>query len=440
MILRNRRARRLSGWVGSAPWAGRGACFPADAARRRAARLAPLGAGVGRRAGMGPFLIRPRPAPSLRVVRVALVCPYSLSVPGGVQGQVLGLARALRHAGHEAVVLAPVDAEVPDTDLPAEAVIGLGRTVPVPANGSVARLAVTPLALARLAAELRRLRPAVVHVHEPLAPGSNWAALARPGPKVGTFHRAGDVKGARLLAPAARALASRLAVRTAVSEQARAGAQRLLGGDYILVGNGVELDRFARAEPWPAAGPTVCFVGRHEPRKGLDVLLDAFARLDPFLGARLWVAGEGPETAALTQRYRTLGGIEWLGRIDDHELARRMAGAHVLCAPSRFGESFGVVLLEAMAARAVVVASDIPGYAAVVGSHGVLVPPGDATALAGALGTVLGDLAAGRGAGSPSFLDAAARHASQWAMDAVAGRYLEVYERVLASGGPAPAP
>jgi len=373
-------------------------------------------------------------------VRVALVCPYSLSVPGGVQGQVLGLARALRRAGQEAVVLAPVDASLPDTGLPAEAVVALGRTVPVPANGSVARLAVNPLAAGRVVLALRRLRPAVVHLHEPLAPGPNWAALSRPEPKVGTFHRAGDVKGARLLAPGARLLMSRLTARTAVSEEARDTAQRLLGGAYVLIGNGVELDRFAIAEPWPVDGPTVFFVGRHEPRKGLDVLLDAFGRLDPAVGARLWVAGEGPETAGLKRRYRAGRAVEWLGRIDDEELARRMVAATVVCAPSRFGESFGVVLLEAMAARALVVASDIPGYAAVVGSHGVLVPPGDATALSGALGTVLAAGTARGGVGSPAFLDDAAAHARHWSMDTVAGRYLEVYRAALGTGSSAAAP
>lgn len=397
---------------------------------------------LGRRAGMASFLIRRRRAPSLPDVRVALVCPYSLSVPGGVQGQVLGLARALRHVGHEAVVLAPVDTSLSDTGLPSEAVVGLGRTVPVPANGSVARLAVNPLSAGRVVHELRRLRPAVVHVHEPLAPGPNWTALALSVAKVGTFHRAGDVKGARLLSPIARLLGSRLTVRTAVSEQARATAERLIGGDYVLVGNGVDLDRFTSVEPWTTEGPTVLFVGRHERRKGLDVLLGAFAQLDRALAARLWVAGAGPETARLEQRHGALNGVEWLGRIDDHELARRMTAATVLCAPSRFGESFGVVLLEAMAARAVVVASDIPGYAAVVGSHGVLVPPDDEAALAGALGTVLSGAAASsrRAVGTPSFLDAAAAHARHWSMDAVAERYVEVYDLALDTGTPAPSP
>ncbi len=371
---------------------------------------------------------------------MALVCPYSLSVPGGVQGQVLSLARALRQGGHEATVLAPLDGGGADQVLPPGSVIGVGRSIPIPANGSIARLAPGPLSAGRTLAALGHLRPDVVHVHEPLAPGPTWAALARAEPKVGTFHRAGTVKGRALVAPAARRLCARLAVRAAVSVEAADTARLLAGGSYELIGNGVELERFAAAVPFPTGGPTVCFVGRHEPRKGLGVLLDAFGRLEPGLGARLWVTGEGPQTAELRRRFAPVGGVQWLGRVSDDELARRLAGASVLCAPSLGGESFGVVLVEALAARTVVVASDIPGYASVLGSHGVLVPPGDAVALAEALGTALVDAGLGRGCGSPTALEAAADRAARWSMRSVASRYLEVYEQLAhsppASGRP----
>jgi phosphatidylinositol alpha-mannosyltransferase len=430
----------VRGGVGPAPRAeggdeplADGALLPAAAARRRAARLGAAPA-AGRRAGMVLFLMPPLAAHSLPSVRVALVCPYSLSTPGGVQGQVLALARALGRGGHDAIVLGPSDLPVADAGLPAGAVIGLGRTVSVPANGSVARLSLSPLAAARAVEAVRRLHPDVLHLHEPLAPGPNWALLSRPQPKVGTFHRAGAVRAGRLLAPAGRLLASRLAARTAVSEAARATASALVAGEYVVTGNGVELERFATATPWPTDGPTVLFVGRHEPRKGLDVLLEAFGGLDRSLRARLWVTGEGPQTAELRRRFGALAGVQWLGRLDGGELDSRLAAATVLCAPSRFGESFGVVLVEAMAGRAVVVASDIPGYAAVVGPHGVLVPPGDALALRRALEAVLADAAAGRGAGSAERLDAAAAHARTWSMEAVAGRYLEVYRSVLEPG------
>jgi phosphatidylinositol alpha-mannosyltransferase len=213
-----------------------------------------------------------------------------------------------------------------------------------------------------------------------------------------------------------------------VSEQARATAVALAGGEYEIVGNGVELDRFTDAQPWPVTGPTILFVGRHERRKGLGVLLDAFAGMDPATTATLWVAGEGPDTADLRRRHGDDRRVEWLGRLDDDDLVARLAGADVLCAPSLGGESFGVVLLEARAARAVVVASDIPGYAAVVGRHGVLVPPGDSVALRAALQVVVRDVPTADGLSAPASLDAAAAHAALWSMDNVAARYVELYE------------
>ena len=369
-------------------------------------------------------------------MRVALVSPYSLSAPGGVQGQVLALARALGRSGHEATVLGPADGPVPLGGLEPSAVVTLGRSIPVPANGSVARLAVGPLAQGRAVRAIARLAPDVVHLHEPLAPGPTWACLLRPEPTVGTFHRAGAVAGRALLAPLARRATARLSARTAVSAEARDTAQALAGGEYEVVGNGVELDRLVTAAPWPTTGPTVLFVGRHEPRKGLGVLLEAFTALPPALGATLWVAGTGPATDELRRRFTGAAPVEWLGRLGDDELAARLAGAHVVCAPSLGGESFGIVLLEAMASRCVVVAGDIPGYAAVVEHHGVLVPPGDVAALREALSAVVQDLGHGTGHAAPGALAAAAAHAAQWSMDVVAAKYLAVYERVLGTRRP----
>jgi phosphatidylinositol alpha-mannosyltransferase len=384
-------------------------------------------------------------------VKVALVSPYSLSVPGGVQGQVLALARSLRRAGHEAFVVGPLDAELEVEGLPRGAVVGVGGSLSVPANGSVVPLALSPAAAARTVSALARLAPDVVHLHEPLAPGPTWAALLRPGPKVGTFHRAGEVRGARVLRLAAARLASRLSARTAVSEEARRCAQALADGEYEIVGNGIDLERFRGVVPAERSRsrPAVLFVGRHERRKGLGVLLEAFALVGGGGRAELWVAGDGPQSAELRRRFPPGAGVQWLGRIDDVELARRLVAADVLCAPSLGGESFGLVLLEAMAARAVVVASDIPGYAALVGPHGVLVPVGDVAALARALGAVLDDVVSVRGRAAPAALDAAAAHAARWSMPEVARRYLAVYRRVLEheageparpAAAPAPAP
>ncbi len=168
-------------------------------------------------------------------------------------------------------------------------------------------------------------------------------------------------------------------------------AQESLGGEYRLLYNGIETDLYAKASPAPTDRPTIFFIGRHEPRKGLDVLLDAMGKLPA--DVRLWVASDGPDTAALKAQHAGDTRIEWLGRITDAEKAARMKGADVFCAPSLRGESFGVVLLEAMAACTPVVASDLPGYrnVAIADRDALLVPPGDPAALASALQRVLGD-------------------------------------------------
>jgi phosphatidylinositol alpha-mannosyltransferase len=371
-------------------------------------------------------------------VRIALVCPYSLSQPGGVQGQVLGLARALGAIGHDAMVLAPADGPVEEGG-PGPKVVVLGRSLPVPANGSVAPVSLGPVGAVRAVRAIRGGEVDVVHLHEPLAPGAGYACLvACPQPKIGTFHRAGASTAYRVLGPLARWAAGRLDVRCAVSPEARTTAVDALGGSYEVVGNGVELDRLASVEPWPTDGPTVLFVGRHERRKGLGVLLDAFGRVaEENAAVTLWVVGHGPETDRLRARAPAGARVRWLGRIDDGELASRLRGAQVFCAPSLGGESFGMVLLEAMAARTAVVASDIPGYAFVAGGHARLVPAGDAGALADALARALADAACGTGASAPAALEGAFEHASTWSMSRLAERYVGIYETALSLRQPA---
>ncbi|HUC36207.1 MAG TPA: glycosyltransferase family 4 protein [Acidimicrobiales bacterium] len=372
----------------------------------------------------------------MRALRVAMVCPYSLSRPGGVQGQVLGLARALRAAGHEAAVLAPVDGTAEVEGLEGEELVSLGRSVALPANGSVAPVSLSPRAALRAISAVRAGGFDVLHFHEPLAPGPGYACLFRCSqPKVGTFHRAGAGAAYRVLGPLARWAAGHLDVRCAVSPEAMSTAFGALGGSYEVVGNGVELERFSTAVPWATKGPTVMFVGRHERRKGLGVLLDAWDRISGEArrgapageGATLWVVGEGPQTAELRRRHPPGPGLEWLGRIGDEDLASRMAGAHLLCAPAIAGESFGMVLVEAMAARTAVVASDIPGYSFVGASHASLVPPGEREALAGALSAGLADARSGTGTCAPEALDAAFDRARHWSMEALAARYVGLY-------------
>lgn len=364
-------------------------------------------------------------------MRIGLVCPYSLTMPGGVQGQVLALARSMRRRGYETRVLAPCDGPPPELF-----VTPLGNSLPTASNGSVAPVAPDPAAQFRTIRALWDEGFDVVHLHEPLAPGPTLTALMlKPAPLIGTFHAAGSLPAYTAMAPAVRWGANRLDARVAVSDDALDLASSHLGGDYELLFNGIEVERFATADPWPTEGPTVLFVGRHEPRKGLDVLLEAVEHLPP--DVHVWVAGTGPDTAALRERH-TDERIEWLGRIDDAERDRRLAGADVFCAPSLGGESFGVILLEAMAAGTPVVASEIPGYAKVASAAGpdgsvpvapaaVLVPPGDSAALGVALAEVLGNA------------DVAERQrllgrtrVKPFDMEVLADHYLERYRRLVA--------
>ncbi len=371
-----------------------------------------------------------------------MVCPYSLSRPGGVQGQALGLARALRRRGHTVTVLAPVGGRRGATDggsPPGGATVGIGRPVGLRSNGSVAPVTLSPAAAWRVA-RFARHHADVVHLHEPLAPVAGYGCLAGAGvPVVGTFHRSGGSAWYRALRPVAGWAAGRLVVRCAVSEAARATAEAALGRPCEVLFNGVEVDRFAGAAPAPTGGtPTVLFLGRHEERKGLGVLLAAFDQVPG--PATLWVAGDGPATAALRARFPETPARQWLGVLTDDEVAARLAGADVLCAPSLGGESFGMVLLEGMAAGCAVVASDIDGYREAARGHAALVPPGDAPALAAALRQALADAAAGTGAATDEARRAAADHAGRWSMDRLAACYESRYLDATAPGGARPGP
>ena len=369
------------------------------------------------------------------MVRIGLLCPYSLSVPGGVQNQVMSLARTLRERGHEARVLGPCDGPPP-----AAFVSPLGASVRQPTNGSVAPIAPDP------AAQLRTMRALwdedfdVLHLHEPLVPGPTLTALMLgPAPVVGTFHAAGAQPAYVYLAPLVRWASRGFSAKVVVSPDARQLIEPYVDGPFVELFNGIETKPLGSAEPWPTEGPTVFFLGRHEPRKGLDVLLESVPRLPP--DARVWVAGEGDATAELRSRHRDPR-IEWLGRVGDEERDRRLAGADVFCAPSLGGESFGIILLEAMAAGTPVVASEIPGYANVAGARAaegggpaepaaVLVPPGDAPALGRALASVLGDPAL-----AADLRRRGQQRATAYDMGALCDRYEEIYAGVVAAAGP----
>ena len=354
-------------------------------------------------------------------MRIGIVSPYSLTSVGGVQVQVLGLARALAASGHEARVLAPCDGAPPQTG-----VTPLGASIPTFANGSIAPIAPDFACTLRTVRALRDEEFDVLHLHEPLCPGPTQTALfLRAAPTVGTWHAAGG--SLAYLVPGTRWLASRIDIRAAVSADAAEMARNGVGGEYELVFNGVELDHFDAAVPKGNEAPTIAYIGRHEPRKGLTVLLEAMSRLPE--GVRLWVMSRGPQTEELQRKYQRDTRIEWLGPLSETEKLARITGADVLCAPSLHGESFGVVLLEAMAARTPVVASDLAGYRNVarVGDEAVLVPPGDPAALASAL---LGVLT--RPDHAADLVAAGRQRAEQFSMARLADVYLDMYERAIA--------
>jgi phosphatidyl-myo-inositol alpha-mannosyltransferase len=371
-------------------------------------------------------------------MRIGLVCPYQWDVPGGVQYHVRDLAETLRGMGHHVEVLTPADRE---ESLPDEYVTVTGRAVPVPYNGSMASVQFGPVAAARVRRWLREGHFDVVHVHEPASPSiSLLVCMIAKGPIVATFHAA-KVRSVWLaaLGPVARPWMEKISGRIAVSDFARRLQVEHLGGDAVIIPNGVHVDAFASGPDLAGYtrgvdGPTIGFLGRYdEPRKGLPVLLEAMrtvVRQHP--GARLLIAGRG-DAANL----RELVGedlrphVALLGELSEADKAAFLRSIDVYCAPNLLGESFGVVLIEALAAGAPIVASDLDAFARVLedGAAGVLVRRGDAGVLARALDQLLSDPAR-RAELSARGAEVAAAY--DWQV--VARRILAVYETVLLPG------
>lgn len=355
------------------------------------------------------------------VVRVGIVCPYSLSVPGGVQAQALGMARELRRRGVEARVLGPCDGPPP-----AEFVTPLGDSLPTAVNGSIAPLAPDPSAALRMIRVLNDEMFDVVHLHEPLAPGPTITALTlHSAPVVGTFHAAGRSGGYRYLWPILNRFVDRIDHKVVVSKDALELVTRHLRGEFEVLYNGVDVARIRAVPSLVSTRPSILFIGRHEERKGLGVLLEALHRLP--MDLECWVVGEGPDTALLRERFAADSRIVWLGRITEEEKLERLRSATVFCAPSLHGESFGVVLIEAMAAGTAVVASALDGYRNVATDDvdALLVPPGDADALGAALSAVLtDDILRAR------LVRAGAERADTFDMSTLVERYLEIYDEI----------
>ena len=371
-----------------------------------------------------------KPAKSLRIVQVS---PYSWDVPGGVQVHVRELSSHLRELGHEVRILAPGKHRGPRDDA-----IIVGRAVPVRGNGSVARISFGPQVGSVVSRALREFRPDIIHVHEPLVPSvSMHAVLNAEVPVVATFHsNVGRERTSslwfKLAVPLVRPVWDSVARRIAVSEAARHSVTSRMGDcDLRIVPNGVDVGRFSQAAPASLPpGRHLVFVGRLEERKGFPIAIQAFGKLAArYADLRLLVIGDGSERDAvqtLAPAARTR--VDMLGRVDDDRLASYLKAADVYIGPATGGESFGIVLAEAMAAGLPIVASDIPGYRDVArdGVEAVLVTPGDPDALVTGVAKVLEDPALAKALG-----EGGRARAVQYDWDSVTAKIVQLYREIL---------
>ena len=372
-------------------------------------------------------------------MRIGMVSPYSFDVPGGVQLHIRDLAEFYLAAGHDVSVLAPADE---DTPLPGY-VVGAGRAVPVPYNGSVARLLFGPVTAARVSKWVERGAFDVIHVHEPVSPSLSMLTMwAAEQPLVATFHTA--TMRSRVMHAAQPILQpglEKVVGRIAVSQEARSTVRRHLGGDAVVIPNGVYVDDFANAAiaPWwqgTAEQPTLVFLGRiNESRKGLPVLLAAMPQLlDAMPGLRLLIAGPGEHKDALHgMPDRVARACEFLGSITDQEKASLLASADVYVAPNTGGESFGIILIEAMSAGVPVLASDLEAFRAVLrdGRDGRLFSMGDPSDLARHALSLLDDPET-----RAVYSAAGVRRAREFDWNHVAAQVMNVYETVISAGVP----
>ncbi|MGQ9681381.1 MAG: glycosyltransferase family 4 protein [Anaerolineae bacterium] len=370
-------------------------------------------------------------------MKIALVTPYDYPYPGGVTEHISSLDRIFRQWGHEVWVLAASSRDEDELD---HNVLKVSGVVPLPSSGSVARISLSPRVYRRVKGILKELAVDIVHLHEPMMPVLPLVVLRHSrAVNVGTFHafretsNPGYEYGKHLLQP----FFDRLAARIAVSEAARDAVARYFPGEYAVIPNGVDYERFAAAEALPFYNdgrPTILFMGRLEKRKGFEYLLDAFARVRHHIpNARLIVAGafskEDKEPFVTQARREGIRGVHFVGYVPETEKPRYFRSCDVFCAPSLGYESFGIVLLEAMATGRPIVASNIPGYRSVLtnGCEGLLIEPADPLALAEALIRLLRDPELRQRMG-----ERGRNTAAGLAWPNVARRVLDVYESALA--------
>lgn len=369
-------------------------------------------------------------------MRIGMVCPYSFDVPGGVQAHVLQLAEEMRRRGHFVSVLAPASPEA-HAELP-DFVVSGGKAVPIPYNGSVARLRFGPATHRKVKKWLAEGEFDVIHLHEPNAPSLSMLALMiAEGPIIATFHTS-TTKSLTLsvFQGMLRPMHEKIVGRIAVSDLARRWQMEALGSDAVEIPNGVDVGMLAAASPlegYPKPGKSVLFLGRFdEPRKGMAVLLGALPVLvEHFPELEILIVGRGDEDALRERAGLLASHLRFLGQVDEAEKASALRSVDVYCAPHTGGESFGIVLVEAMAAGTPVVASNLDAFRRVLedGEAGLLVPVEDSSALAEALISVLDDdeLRA-------RYIAAAEAAVRRYDWPVVADQIMRVYQTVAGSG------
>ena len=366
-------------------------------------------------------------------LKIGIVCPYGWDIPGGVQNHIRDLAEFLLAAGHLVSVLAPA---IDETSLP-DYVVSAGKPIAIPYNGAVARVLFGPVAFSRVKAWISQGDFDLLHLHEPAIPSiSLLACWAAEGPMVGTFHAAAKhQKVIYAIGPILEPAIEKLSARIAVSEAARLTLTNHLDTDAVVIPNGIYAKRYANGTPrekW--SGNTIGFIGRfEEPRKGLHVLLDALpiiARFAP--DVRVFVAGPGdPKDVEKTIDPQLRQRFEFLGRISEEDKADFMASVAIYVAPNTGGESFGIILAEALAGGACVVASDIPAFESLLGGgeFGALFASEDSTELAKTIIDLLRD-----GNKRQVLSKAGKDHAQIFDWDVVGEQIFSIYEMALVGG------
>ncbi|SIR87107.1 glycosyltransferase family 4 protein [Williamsia sterculiae] len=369
-------------------------------------------------------------------MKIGMICPYSFDIPGGVQAHVVELAQVFIERGHEVSVLAPAgdDVELPDY------VVSVGPALAIPYNGSVSRVNFGPKAYAKLRQWLLDERFDVLHVHEPNAPSISMLSLmVANGPIVTTFHTSTTKSlWLKLFQGILRPYHERIVGKIAVSELARRWQMESLGSDAVEIPNGIHVSMFADARPlegYPSPGRSLLFLGRYdEPRKGIDVLIRALPLVvERYPDLRVLVVGGGNERELRRRAGELADHLVFLGQVDDQTKARALRSVDAYCAPNLGGESFGIVVVEAMAAGAAVVASDLNAFRRVLdnGRAGTLVEVGNPESLAAGILAVLDDDAL-----RLRLTDRARACAARYDWPRVADEILRVYDTVTVGAEP----